>query len=483
MSKYKQGSLLVGLNSLDVDNTDPSITKATFVIHDFSKCKNNQVVSKEVAEASMHTLEGKPVVCRYIPGEENDGLDALTDHELALDVYRDGSGEFVTTKTIAIGYFEKAYIGEVETENGKIEALLGDAVLWADKYPNIIGLLNEWLEEGVEVPTSVEFAYQNYSMNDGVEYVDAPLIYLAHAILNAEDRNKYKKVLPAYDSSKMLSMQNDWDMAVAQQVAKAKEENIMFKKVCQISLTERIGKIYQVIREKMSASEFDSIWISDYLIYDDHFIMEEYVDEEWKYYKVMYTISENDEIEVDLEGKVEVETVITFEEVQKELKSLKTELEGISVNESDEVAELEAKIAELESRISELEKEVEEKDAEIEELSAEKTELEEAVEELEEVEKEYNAVKFNEAYNQLFEEVSANLKAISAEDKLEDEEFIALIKKAVNSVEAKVELQEAIISAIPKVDSEPKVAGKAFNNAKVPTPRKKPTSFTDRYLK
>src|SRR3712207_7261180 len=65
----------------------------------------------------MNTLIGKRIVCKYISNEENNGIDALGDHEEKESKNRDGD-DVVITDTIAIGFIENVYIDDFTDENG-----------------------------------------------------------------------------------------------------------------------------------------------------------------------------------------------------------------------------------------------------------------------------------------------------------------------------------------------------------------------------
>ena len=145
------------LNSLEQNPDDPSLLNALFVIHDFEKSWHGQVITEEVTSENMKFLINKPIVCKYITKGENDGLDALTNHEEFKDIDRNTGDEFINTNTNAIGVFTEVYIDDFTDENGGTKRVLyGKAVLWFDKCRNVCLLLDEWVGKGVLIPASVE---------------------------------------------------------------------------------------------------------------------------------------------------------------------------------------------------------------------------------------------------------------------------------------------------------------------------------------
>ena len=165
MSKNKVGNYIVSLNELKIDEKDPTIKKGKVFVFDFEVSGNGQIITEEVAKENINTLVGKRITCKYISKSENGGeLDALGDHEENEGTDRNGE-TILITDTIAIGFIEKAYIEEYQDENGITKkGVFADIIIWCDdKYGNIVGLLEEWLDRGIKINMSVEYYYFNYN--------------------------------------------------------------------------------------------------------------------------------------------------------------------------------------------------------------------------------------------------------------------------------------------------------------------------------
>ena len=483
----KKGKFQMQLNSLKQNPDDPSLLDALFVIHDFEKSWHGQIITEEVTSENMKFLVNKPIVCKYISKSENDGLDALTHHEEFKDIDRNTGDEFINTGTNAIGVFTDVYIDDFTDENDVTKRVLyGKAVLWFDKCRNVCLLLEEWIGNGVAIPASVEYMYYNYSMVDGIEYLQSPLVYLAHALLNAEDRNDYSQVYPAFDSARMVSFNNmadDWNKAVAQittsetKKANGKEGNNMeiLKKMCEISQGDLKWKIYESMSKVMIAEEYNKMWISNYDIYDTYFIYETWAGENYEYFKVEYTKdNETDEVTVDFEGRTSVERAIKWEEVVNQLAEKTTDLEAIQVT-----------LNEKEDAIATLTADKEDLSTKFNDATNTLTTLNEKLIDLKEVEEKYNTDKFEKALNERTVEFEVKFKGVNALDKFETEEVQNLIKDSVENNDALISLNSMLVDLIPnKVDEkkDDKNGIKDFNSKEVKNLIPKDNSFESRYL-
>lgn len=484
----KKGKFYMKLNSLEQNPDDPSLLDALFVIHDFEESWNGQIITEDIASENMKFLVSKPIVANYVSKDKNDGLDAITDHEEFLDTDRNTDEEFVATGTNAIGVFTDVYIDDFTDENGITKKVLyGKAVLWFDKCRNVCLLLDEWVGKGIVIPASVEYMYYNFNMTDGIEYIQSPLIYLAHALLNAEDRNEIEQVYPAYDSARLVSfnMEDEWNKAVAQISNKEnnrKEGNNMdvLKKVCEISKGDLKWKIYDAMAKVMVAEDYNKMWISDYDLYDTHFIYESWSGDEYEYVKVDYTKSEDDVV-VDYEGRSKVERTVKWESVVNELEEKTTEL-------ADKVVELEnlqTSFNEKEETIKTLTADKEDLSVKFNEATTTLTSLNEKLEELKEVEDQFNAEKFEQALNERKIEFEVKFKALNALTQFESDEVQELLKDSVSDDNALISLNSMLVGLIPtKVEDKKndKKEIKDFNQKEIKNLIPKDNSFESRYM-
>ena len=454
------------LNSLS-ETSNPSQMEATFIVHDFEKSWNNGVITKEVCEENMSYLVGQYICCKYISKEENDGLDALSDHCQTSEINRDTGKEMMATGTTPIGHITEVFIQE--QENGQ-EALYCKAILWLDKFYNCLSFLNEMLEAGISIPCSVEYSYKNYTLKDEVIYVQSPVYYSALCILNPIDRNKIKKVLPAYDCSMMvgynslneaidadLKLQDSAnDKKVKGESESEKMENIFIKALNSISLGDIRDAIFKQLSETMVANEFNSMWLSNYDIFDDYFVYESYLDGDWKTYKVNYTKSE-DGITVDYSSKVEVsfKRVMVEKETMEAMESSMNELQ-------DKVATLEAEKEETTESLNSANEKITELEAEVSALKDDKITLAEEVkslnnkvEELSPYKEEADKEAYEKSLNEKQEYYKAKFTAVGGEEVYASEEVQGLIKETLDlekSANAIEKLKDLVIEmiAMPK---------------------------------
>lgn len=476
------------LNSLEQNPDDPSLLDALFVIHDFEESWNGQIITEDIASENMKFLVSKPIVANYVSKDKNGGLDAITDHEEFLDVDRNTDEEFVSTGTNAIGVFTDVYIDDFTDENDITKKVLyGKAVLWFDKCRNVCLLLDEWVGKGIVIPASVEYMYYNFNMTDGIEYIQSPLIYLAHALLNAEDRNEIEQVYPAYDSARLVSfnMEDEWNKAVAQISNKEnnrKEGNDMdvLKKVCEISKGDLKWKIYDAMAKVMVAEDYNKMWISDYDLYDTHFIYESWSGDEYEYINVDYTKNE-DEVNVDYEGRSKVERTVKWESVVNELEEKTTELAEKVV----ELENLQTSFNEKEEAIIAITTEKEDLSVKFNEATTTLTSLNEKLEELKEVEEQFNAEKFEQALNERKIEFEVKFKALNALTQFESDEVQELLKDSISDDNALISLNSMLVGLIPTKTEDKKNDKKEikdFNQKEIKNLIPKDNSFESRYM-
>ncbi len=429
---------------------------AKFIIHDFEKSWNGQIITEEECEKSKDTMLGQPVLVKYF-NEGDKEKDHLGTHEVYITKNRDTGEDMMATDTFAIGTFQQMSIEDVEFENETKRCLVGYAQLWLDRYYNVCSLLNEWLENGTQIFCSCEYVFKNYEMKDDVQYIKSPYSYTGHTILNSEEKDGYGIVLPAYDVAAMVS----WNTALCADEEKQSKkcevetvENIFQKSLNEISLGDARTGIYDALANVMTAAEFNYMWISDYSIYDSYFVYETYMDEEWKMFKVNYTKDENG-ISVDFDNKVQVTMETRMVEVKDEVET--------AVNEAK--AEMQDKIDELSEKVAEQETAIEEKQTELnslqeDNLSQKETviSLNERIEELNgtitalsEYKEKYEAEKYEQALNEAKELYRAKFAKVKANEKFESEEVQALIVDTLDAekaLSAKSALADILLDAI-----------------------------------
>ncbi|MNK45791.1 hypothetical protein D3C87_645620 [compost metagenome] len=446
MDKKSQFNLV--LNSVIQSTEDPTILKATFIIHDFEQSWNGQIISKEVALENIHTLKNKPIVAKYYPIiDGNPTTDALGTHEEHVSINRFGD-QVVKMDTVPIGVIvSEGYLNTVDDK----EVICVDAVLWAVRFNDVCNLLLEWHQRGIKIVSSVEYFYKNYTFRDGIEYIESPIIYDGHCVLNSEQRGEHERVLPAYDSSQLLSFNDlkQFNRLVAQAINQNENqegESMFFKKVCELSHDDIRTKIYQVLDPTLPESTYS--WIVD--TYDDHFIVELNSDTEIKFYQYNYTKTET-EVNIDFESKTEV-----IEERKWIATSQTQELQGQLNSAQEKIEELNVEISSLNSTVSAVTDDKNEIALKFEETSEKLVSLNALVEELKPFKEQVETEKYNQSLNEQTEFYAVKFSAVNGNEQFESEEVQNLIKTSLNQneegKEAKLQLNSILVDLVKPVD-------------------------------
>lgn len=425
----------IQLNAIN-DTDNPTRKECEFILHDFSVSHNKAFISKTTAENTLHTLQNMPIVAKYHPVSEpgaND--DALGGHEAFLDLERESGDYIVGLNTVPIGVFtEPAYIKTIVNEQGEeIEVVAGKGILWASRFPNVIGLLKEWVDNGVNVTSSMEILYDSYLFKDGVEEI-LNYVYEGHCILNSSDRGEHKKIYPAYDVSKLTRLVAE---AMNQSSNKEEGETMKFKKVFELSHSDVRSLLYGQLDPTLPEGTYS--WISD--VYDSYFVVNLYSEQEDKYYKFNYTKNDNS-VTIDLNTKTEVTLrrdwieVTQVQQLQAELDQTKTQL-----NEAN--ASIETLKNEKDSAIKQFNDATEK----VTSLAAE-------VEILKPFKAQYEQEQYEKQLNEKKEYYSAKFQAVGAIDKFETEEVQELVKKSLNDAEATLQLNTMLVELV-QVKTEP----------------------------
>ena len=484
-NKQKNGLFRSQFNSIQICDNDPSILKGKVIVHGFDESWNGQVITEEICAENMNTLIGKRIVCKYIPAEDNGGVDAIGSHEEKEGKNRDGD-PIIVTDTIAIGFIENAYIDDYTNEVGITKRVLwADVVLWNDdKYANIVGLLQEWLSRNIKIHMSVEYLYCNYNVIEGVEFIQSPIIYVSHALLNSEQRGDCAEILPAYDEAQLKSLslneKEQWNKAISQliksqnwsnidininkNIKNSKEddkmaENLLYKALCELSHGDIREKIMTALSKTMTAEEFNYVWVSNYGIYDTYFVYENYENNKYVYYKVPYTKTET-EVTVDLTNKVLVErdeVWIEVSAVQASINELNTKI----VERDNTITLLNETVANLTSENTEASNKLIVATDSIAELSKQVNEMKPVVEK-------FNKEKYDETLNAQKAKYEEKFIALNAKDKYESKEVQELIVKSLNDEKAALSLNLMLVDLVKPIEKKdnkvPIEPAKSLNN-------------------
>ena len=432
--KDKLGNFTMSINSLTPDPRDPTIKQAKMSIFTIDEVSGNgQVITEEVAKGCINTLIGKRICCKYIPSEMNDGEDALGSHEMYQGVDREGN-DVIRTNTEAIGFITNVYIED--------KVVMADANIWCDDhYQDICALLAEWLDNGVNVNMSCEYYYCNYNVVDNVEYIQLPIVFNAHTLLNSEDRGDVMEVLPAYKDAKLMSLNelDKWNKAVASLNSKNNKEseskdmsNIFLKALNEAGLS--VDEKRTSIVNALETAGYNSPWVLLSGMYDDSVVFETYSENEgYTNYKINYSIDESGVVALDTNSVIKVEARTTWVSVN-ELESKNSDLTKELESANNSISEKEEKIKELNQLIVTLQEKSNNsvEGSVVDELKETIKTLNSQVESMKPIVDEYNEKKFNEALEKACNSYRKTFENLNAIDAYNDETTQELIKKSVD---------------------------------------------------
>jgi len=426
----------------EISNTDdPTHVHCNFVILDFNKSHNNTVISKEVAmDGLAQSIMSKPIIGHYNETDsKNPDDDSFEGHNVYLD--EDKHGDLaIKFDTNPIGVFtSEGYIIKVDTDEGKKEVLVADAILWKDRFTEAVELLQEWHTRGININTSCELLYSNFEFKDGVEYIKSPIFFSGHAILNSEERGDQPLVLPAYESSKLVSFneQQKFNRLVAQAISQ--KNNIKrsekmpenFKKVFELSHNDIRSRLYREYDVNLHEDEYS--WIED--VYESNFIMNIFGNGSDKYYKYNYTKSD-DNVEIDYDSKTEVVEERKWVEME-EVKNLQSQLS----EKEDKVKTLEVEKTVLSSEKDKVEKQFDTAYKTI-------TSLNGKVEGLEVYKEKFETEQFEKQLEDKKSLYFAKFSALNAKEKFESDEVQELVSKSVSDDSAITQLNSMLVDLV-----------------------------------
>lgn len=445
MKEQKKVNLQLKLNEIK-KSEDPTVVNCTYIILDFEVSRNNAIVEKEVGLELGETIINKPLVARYLSVQQpNTNTDNFTSHEAKLSTDKYGN-DTIKLDTVPIGVFTtKGYIMTINDENGnEKEVLAADAVLWKSRFSDAVDLLIEWYNRGININTSCEFLYKNYTMKDGIEYVQSPVWFEGHCHLASENRGGQDVVLPAYESSTLLSFNeiNQFNRLVAEAVdlneSEEGERMEKLRKIFELSHSDVRSLLYSQLDSKLPEGTYS--YISD--VYDAYFIVNLFSEEYDKHYKYEYTKGENDALTVNFESKSEVALkrdwieVTQVQQMQNELDEAKQKLNELEVA-KNELEETKTQLNSTSQELEGLKLEKSEVETKFNKATDKLTQLNSRLDELVEVEKQFNQEKYEKALNEKVEYYSAKFSAVNGAEKFNTEEVQELIKQSLSAENGK----------------------------------------------
>lgn len=449
---------------------DSTILNVRLCIMDSMASPNGWRVTKDVIERCKNTLINKPIVCKYYPEINNElGTDSLGDHEETTVVVRGTNGEVTIpyNDTISIGVITD--VETIEIEDSDEVQLWANGSLWLTKEFNSVSLIYEWAMNGININTSVEWGYSDGTslFIDGIEYM-SNITFTGLCVLNSVSNKQKPVIYGNYSCSNLNLATNDmikrFNNAIKADIdnvginnienyKNGKEsvsmENKFLMALNQISLGETRDKVMDALSKVLTAEEYNNAWVGIYGIYDDYIVYETYTDNEWKNFKVNYAKTEEDDIQIDINSKVEIE--YQFELVEKStVNNLQTKVNEL-LSETNTVKDEKSK---LEESVSELEQKLTTANNTAKTLNDQIDKLNEKVNELEPYKLKVDKDEFDSKLNEKVEYYESKFNALSGKNLFESDEVQQLIKDTLDNEKcenAKIKLDSIMVGLVKPI--------------------------------
>lgn len=285
-------------------------TYMKFILHtiysnDTEFNKNGISWQQPYVEQNSHTVRGMPLVTQFLDDEKTTPYGGHGEMNVS-------EGVVTFENSLVVGSFENAYVGEIEVNNKKINALIGEACVYEQRFPHLVEYMREEFENGRAVESSIEICAKKSDGNDQIIYATGykPLgripenyDYSGHAILIGQT--------PSDDSALMIELNHYIDKnvidgiplemnEVKEKLAKQVKEKVIISKksfeLNELSYDDIATIVCRAFNASMNMKEPD-----EYRYYYPHMfypqsqtvIMTDYGTPQ-EYYKTTYNITNND---------------------------------------------------------------------------------------------------------------------------------------------------------------------------------------------
>lgn len=364
------------------ESINETVSKVKCYIQYANKNRNGSYMSKESIEKAITSLYGVPVVGEYKKSKEDFG-----DHGGKIIIDSDGI-EYIQT-TVPFGFvplepeFANVAWEEIEDEDGETrEYLVADAYLWRKRYPEVETVFEngvnqsmeidineyEWSEElnawdlkdfsysalcllGLDVEPAFESAsVKSYSLNKEDFKTEFSLMmkeikesFQIEEVKENEELIIEQPIVEEFEKEleeEIITIEENLDENVDTEQEKSKDDfsdksERQFAKF-ELSFSDIENKIYNMINEidEDGWMNYD-YWICE--MYPSHAVIRNY--EEQKYYKLPYTINEDESVMIG--EKIEVFSTWLTQEEKDSLESMQSEF---TIMKEKEQLEIEAQL-------------------------------------------------------------------------------------------------------------------------------------------
>jgi len=283
-------------------------------------------------------------------------------------------GEVIFEDSLVVGAFESATIEQIEVNNQTINAVVGSAYIFDQRFPHLVDYLQEEYDNNRPVTGSVEICADKSEGNTNIVYVDGykpqgripeKFQYSGYAILVGEipsDNNcllvELNKLHNNIDNIKDIEVDDLEKNKTIKQSSIIETNELNYEDICSL--------IIRAFNKQMNPNDDNSYyWDNDYFIYrfyPTRVVMKKY-GEIGTYYMALYTIN-NTEVELGEIIEVtedwvpigETPVEINMEILQSKFNKGGKKMDKMLKEKDDKILEQATQIAELNSKIETFEK-------------------------------------------------------------------------------------------------------------------------------
>lgn len=332
------------------------------------KNRNYSNIPKSAFEKALNSLALIPVVGNWKDGN-------FHGHDYSIEI----EGNTLTFKDLCQPYgvvpeTHNAQWVEIEDDNGNIkEYIQCDVVFWYERYPEPIQFIidNGYVGQSMEI--NVKEASWNEKDSNYLDITDFE--FSALCLLGTDEEDKSKHIEPCFEDAQVsiteFSLNDDFKSNFSLMMEELKKAYSQEDKIEKPNQEEKFSENEKIIFElshddirvklwdKLNPMDEDGFREWNYWIvkvYDDYAIVEDENELE-TYYKVFYTITESDDIE--LGEFIKVYLMFLTEEEKQKLEEMKTDYETLKQEneqlkgENKELSDFKAKVEAEERRKAE----------------------------------------------------------------------------------------------------------------------------------
>lgn len=447
--------------SNDIEN-DTTIKKAIMLITTLDEPNlNGTIITKENAMAHMDTLINKPCLAYYYVDAE--GVERLGDHEYKYELDENGKIVGVHFNTTPIGVFTRVWIdkvGNYDLNASKIdknkEAIFAEAVLWSERFPNTMRVVEDMYDQGISVSSYEIEIYESEKTMTGKSLIN--FAFIGHTLLGVPPAcpiSGIKELSQLNDDKFIMSDALRKDLKINKKVSNKERGNNsnmentkinktiaskedMFKILASLTDNDLRSKVWKAINDTDDNTWYYVVYI---IPYEYKAYAQTYSSDETEFIEFTYKVNSDDTVTIESQKTVKMKFIPVADDSTTDTASVDV-ITLLKKNLAEKEQEINKKNKELSNKneaILNIESQLKDKDSEISNKEKEISELKPFKEKIEKAEKEQAELKLSKE--------RAELKAFALDSGYIKEEELSSneeLKKALEQVDSKTIKAEVI---------------------------------------